>query len=402
MKHWPLCLLFVGLISSCSENPQKKAQVLQELNSPAAAGSGMPFLYSDGNQTLLSWVEKQGDSLAILKYSELSNESWKPAREVMRGTDWFVNWADFPVITANNGHLFTHVLKKSSAGTYSYDVRFNLLAKDERSWRTDLPLHQDNTPTEHGFVTALPYEDGFFVNWLDGRNTVENEAGERGAMTIRAATLNLLGEIVTDTLLDARTCDCCQTTAAITTNGPVVIYRDRSEDEIRDISIVRQLAGKWTTPKPIFEDHWKINGCPVNGPKAAAMENALVVAWFTAAEDSAKIKLAFSDDGGANFDNPIIVSDSKPMGRVDVALIDKETAVVSWMESKDKKADLNVVQLSREGARSKIHTITSVSAARASGFPQMELVRDKFYFAWTAINDSTSIVKTAFIKTSDL
>ena len=35
--------------------------------------------------------------------------------------------------------------------------------------------------------------------------------------------------------IDARVCDCCQTDAAMTSEGAVLIYRDRSDDEIRDL-----------------------------------------------------------------------------------------------------------------------------------------------------------------------
>jgi len=41
--------------------------------------------------------------------------------------------------------------------------------------------------------------------------------------------------------LDTRVCECCQTSVAMTAEGPVVVYGDCSEaeKEIRDISIVR-------------------------------------------------------------------------------------------------------------------------------------------------------------------
>ena len=156
-------------------------------------------------------------------------------------------------------------------------------------WKTDLALHTDDTPTEHGFVSIVPYRNNFFVNWLDGRHTDENEEGERGAMTLRGVIVTTTGKLIEEYELDDKTCDCCQTTSAITDNGPVVIYRDRSDDEIRDISIVRQVEGEWTAPKVIHEDDWQIKGCPVNGPKVDVLSNSLVVAWFTAAENKQKV-----------------------------------------------------------------------------------------------------------------
>jgi hypothetical protein len=106
-------------------------------------------------------------------------------------------------------------------------------------------------------------------------------------------------------LIDAKTCDCCQTSATITAKGPVVVYRDRNDDEVRGIYISRLLDGSWTIPKPIHNDYWVINGCLVNGPKVAAFDNTLTVAWFTEADAIPKVNLIFSNDSGKSFDTPI-------------------------------------------------------------------------------------------------
>jgi hypothetical protein len=302
------------------------------------------------------------------------------------------------MITENGGNLLSHVLKKSSEGTYSYDVKLNVLPKGSENWLTDLPLHTDGTPTEHGFVSAVPYKDGsFFITWLDGRNTEENQDGIRGAMTVRAAEVSAQGEVSRDTVLDARSCDCCQTTAAITSNGPVVIYRDRSEEEIRDMSIVRQVAGEWTAPKTIYSDNWLIKGCPVNGPKASSIGNSLAVAWFTAAGDLPKVNLVFSNDGGEHFAPPIRVDEADALGRVDVLLLDADTAIVSWMESKDSRAQLKAIKITRSGKKSDYKIIAELDGSRKTGFPQMELAGDRVYFAWTDVAKSSSTIKTAYV-----
>ncbi|MBT8181662.1 MAG: hypothetical protein KJO53_08745, partial [Eudoraea sp.] len=245
---------------------------------------------------------------------------------------------------------------------------------------------------------ALPYkENSFFITWLDGRNTQEKVDGSRGAMTLRAAKVSAYGEVHNDTVLDSRTCDCCQTSAAITTNGPVVIYRDRSEEEIRDISIVRNVAGKWTAPKTIYPDNWLIKGCPVNGPRATSLGNNLAVAWFTAAKDRPKVNLVFSNDGGISFDNPIQIDDATAIGRVDVLLLEKGIAIVSWMQMEDKGAVLKAVKADSSGNMGEPILIARLESSRSTGFPQMELVGDNVYFAWTHVSEVGSSVKTAFV-----
>ena len=396
MKKYILNIVAVLLFFSCEI---AKKQQVQYLESPAKTGSMFPYLFSNQHKTLLSWVQKESDSLYSLQYAELLKGKWTAPKKINTGNDWFLNWADFPAIAENNGQILSHVLKKSSPKTFSYNIMLNWFNKGENSWKKDFILHHDATKTEHGFVSILPYKkNSFFVTWLDGRNTGGGGHGNHdthnGAMTVRAAEISAAGEIINKALLDNKTCDCCQTTAAITSNGPVVIYRDRTDEEIRDMSIVRWVNGKWTSPKAIFEDGWKIAGCPVNGPKAAAINNHLAVAWFTAANGMPKVNLMFSNDGGAHFNKPINISNIKPMGRVDVAMIDTENVLVSWMEAVENEAQIKAVKVHRSGKKSPPLTITSLKAVRKTGFPQMEIVGEKVYFAWTSLQQNTSFVKT--------
>jgi hypothetical protein len=402
MKIYKYLIIFILtiFITFCEGCSKKEMPLVNAMASPAGDGSAMPYLFSKGERTLLSWVEQEGDSLAKLWYAELKNDQWQPPKEILKGKDWFVNWADFPMIVENRGSLMTHVLKKSAADTYAYDVKLNLFEADKAQWATNIPLNTDGTPTEHGFVSALPMADGsFFITWLDGRNTFEREDGSRGAMTLRTAEVSASGVISRETEVDSATCDCCQTSAAMTQNGPVVVYRDRSEAEVRDIAIVRRVNGAWTAPTTVHDDGWKIKGCPVNGPKAAAWGNALVVAWFTAAGERPMVKIAFSGDGGARFDVPVTLSDKRPIGRVDVLMIDGSSALVSWMETQGERAEIKAVKIQRNGKIAEPLTIAALAASRKTGFPQMELVDDRVYFAWTDFDRGTTTIKTAFVPT---
>lgn len=398
-------LLVTMLFTSCNSNEKKEKkgkEIVHHISSPAKTGSSLPALFTDSDKVILSWVTKLDDSVAQLNYSYLVGSNWQEPKEILKGRDWFVNWADFPLITENNGNLISHILKKSSKATFSYDIKLNVLPKGDTQWTTGLSLHTDGTKTEHGFVTTIPHkENSFFITWLDGRNTIdnshENDHHENGAMSIRAAEVSADGTVHNNVLLDNRTCSCCQTTGTITDNGPVVLYRDRSDEEIRDIAITRMVNGEWTEPKVIHNDRWKINGCPVNGPKIDAIGNNLVVAWFTAANNQPKVKLAFSTDGGDNFDDPILVSDLNAMGRVDVIMLDDENAIASWMESVDSKAQIKAIKISRAGQKSKPIVVGTVENSRNTGFPQMGLVGNQIHFAWTDVTDEKSTIKTAYV-----
>ncbi|MEA1786380.1 hypothetical protein U1E44_09780 [Arenibacter sp. GZD96] len=397
-----LCML--SLLSSCHTSVKKDTEIVHTLRTPAGMGSFFPSLVAHPEGAWLTWMQKTNDTVVALKYAVLKGETWESEETIVQGTDWFVNWADFPSIAIQNQNLLAHTLQKSSSGTYSYDIKLHLLPKNEEMWQINMPLHEDNTPTEHGFVTMLPYrENSFFVTWLDGRHTAQGgEHEHHGAMSLRSAEVLTTGEVIGETLLDARTCDCCQTTAAITKNGPVVLYRDRSEDEIRDISIVRWVHGAWTAPQPIYNDNWQINGCPVNGPKAAARDTNLAVAWFSAADANPTVKVVFSSDGGAHFDTPITVSEKQTIGRVDVVFIDDDTVVVSYMETGEEGAYLKAVKVPRSGTIATPMLVTKMDASRSSGFPQMELVDHRLIFAWTATDKKQPEVKMAAIRIEDM
>ena len=203
--------------------------------------------------------------------------------------------------------------------------------------------------------------------------------GHHGEMTLRGALLDKAGTKTKEWELDGRICDCCQTTIAITTNGPVVVYRDRSDEEIRDMSIVRLVNGEWTQPKTIFADAWKIAGCPVNGPRADAIGNNVAIAWFSMKDKHAEVKVIFSADGGATFQQPIRIDEGKAIGRVDLVLLDEQTAMVSWMEG----ATIKAMKVHKDGTKEQPVIVAESSDARSSGFPQMTKTGDQLIFAWT-------------------
>ena len=399
MKRLLTAFVVLGTIASCANSKNEKqtelSAAVRQLNSPASDSCAEPFLFTDKNNLVyLSWVKKKGEE-STLKFSTLSNEHWSEPVVIASGKSWFVNWADYPVLSADaDGNLMAHFLEKSAAGTYAYDVKLINSSDKGKTWSNSKILNDDGKEAEHGFVSMAPYGDKIFVSWLDGRNTVmegdhTGHEEHQGQMTIRGAIINKEGKKENEWELDNRVCDCCQTSAAITDNGPVVVYRDRSEDEIRDMSIVRYVNGKWTTPTTIFPDNWKITGCPVNGPRADAINNNLAIAWFSMADKKGQVNLVFSKDGGQTFDKPIRIDEGKPIGRVDVLMLDSATAMASWMEGSSIKA----VKVNIDGKKESSILIASSSEARSSGFPQMTKSGNRIFFAWT--DDKAKTIKVA-------
>lgn len=396
MKH-VFVAIFLITLTFCSE--QEKPFDMQVIQSPAGSDAAEPYLFTDPSGNIhLTWIERL-DTINYLKLSHWQNDQWSAPVTITSGYDWFVNWADYPLCVGDgSGKYMAHVLKKSGPGTFAYDVAVSHSA-DGATWSDPAVLHDDGKQAEHGFVSFVPYGEHVFVSWLDGRNTVGDEPsghddhGHHGEMTVRAAVLSYDGNKLNEWELDNRVCDCCQTTSAITKNGPVVIYRDRSETEVRDMSIVRFVNNGWTEPKVIFNDNWEISGCPVNGPRCEAIDNTLALAWFTMAEGKPSVKVTFSDDGGETFNPPIQLNQSEEaIGRVDLVLLNGETAVVSWMEG----TSIQVAQVTNQGNVERITVLAESSKSRSSGFPQLTKGDGFIMAAWTDAEAKT--IRTAKLK----
>lgn len=393
----------VFLIACGSDHADKPAYITRTplaIESPADSASAEPYLFTDKNGIVyLSWIAKEGQN-STLKYSSLHSGKWSESAVIAMGNDWFVNWADYPVIaTDGSNNMISHFLQKSEKGTYTYDVKIITSNDQGKSWSDPAMLHDDGKKAEHGFVSIVPYNDNYFISWLDGRNAAMesgegHHGGHHGQMTIRAAIVSASGKKISEWELDNKVCDCCQTSAAITDNGPVVVYRDRSDTEIRDISIVRFVNGQWTQPRSIFADNWKIEGCPVNGPRIAAYGNRVVVAWFSSPDKNAQVNVAFSPDGGATFSDPVEVNEDKTIGRVDVEWLNEKAAMVSWMEG----AVIKAARVYNDGKKDSSFVVASTSESRSSGFPQMAKAGNRMIFAWTDDKNKTIRVASLFIE----
>ena len=355
--------------------------------SPAAPGSAEPNLAvaSDG-RVYMTWLEP-ADSGHALRFATLDGKQWSQAQTIRAGRDFFVNWADFPSIEVlDEGRLAAHWLQRTGTGTYAYGVRISQSADGGRTWSAPVRPHRDSSQSEHGFVALWREGRVLGAAWLDGRKTVSEAPshGHGGEMMLMSTTIDANGRLGAEVALDQRTCDCCQNSAAITSNGPIVAYRDRSPEEIRDIYVTRRVGGQWLPGAPVHADGWKINACPVNGPSIDAEGRRVAIAWFTAAGDSARVKLAFSDDAGATFGPPIRIDGGVPAGRVDVALLQDGGALVTWIERiGGDTAAVRVRRVARNGRASAPMVVAQSSAARSSGFPQMAITGQDVVFAWT-------------------
>lgn len=398
----PIALLALA-VPACrnSDRTDDWLGTVADVASPAGSDSRYPHLASTADGAVMSWLQPTAAGGFALQHSSWRAGAWSPVGTVASGDGWFVNWADFPSVVPLSARTWAaHWLEQRPGNVYAYDVRIALSSDAGTTWSAPFSPHDDGTPTEHGFVSLFAGDGQAMSAWLDGRHTTgghDHAAAGSAAMTLRSAVLGANGVQTGGGLeVDERVCDCCQTDAAATDDGPVLVYRNRSKDEVRDIALTRLQAGEWSAPVHVNADGWKIDACPVNGPAVDARGTTVAVAWFTA-PDLPRIRLAFSDDAGRSFGPPIEVTHGNVIGRVDVVLLDDGRAVVSWLQSGTTGAELRAQPFTRAGTPGPGVLVAAASVQRSSGFPQMVRAGDGLLFAWT---DSTASqqVRTAFAR----
>lgn len=411
-----------AILAACGDRSRPEGEAaLRPLDPPAAAGSSAPSLAvaSDG-AVHLSWLEPApGGEGHRLRFAVLGDggapvpgAGWSDARTVAEGGDFFVNWADVPsVVPLADGTLAAHWLQRSGSDTYAYGVRVAVSGDRGATWSEPLIPHADRSPTEHGFVSLFPDpEGGLGMAWLDGRDFAPEAPGARpkspmeAEMGLRSARLDVAAAasgrtgvasggtgggaearpVVDRALVDGRVCDCCQTSVAVTGRGPLLVYRDRSADEVRDIYASRRGPDGWSEPAPVHGDGWEIPACPVNGPSVDARGRQAAVAWFTAARDTSRVRVAFSSDAGSRFGAPVRVDEGRPVGRVDVVLAPDGSAVVSWLEVREGGAEVLLRRVAPSGEAGPAVTAATSSASRSAGFPRLALAGDRLVLAWTS------------------
>lgn len=403
--RWGVVTLLALMFSTAVLQPEARAVTANvvaalpganPLASPAPVGSREPYLATmpDG-RFALSWLEPAGGESMALRFAIFDGKGWSKASTIAVGDSFFVNWADVPSIRPLGGdRIAAHWLWRSGKGTYAYDVRVSQSADAGRTWSRPITPHRDGTASEHGFVSLVADTGGVLAVWLDGRKTEghdEESPGPMPDMTLRTASIASDGRLRNEGEIDSRTCDCCPTAAVVTDRGVLVAYRDRSSDEVRDIYVTRREADGWSSPQPVHSDDWHIAGCPVSGPALAAQQSHVAIAWYTAAADSPRVYVAFSDDAGRHFEPPVRIDEGSALGRVSVTLLSDGSVLVTWLESSGHDALVRTRRVSASGAPGAAITVARTSAARSSGYPRVLTSGRTTLIAWTEAGMSPQV-----------
>ena len=305
--------------------------------------------------------------------------------------DWFVNWADMPKISVCRNGMLGLALRHIGPDHHAYTIDYYIRRQKEEAWKYYGQLPLDTSSTEHGFPSVEPFEDGWMVVWLDGGAMHRN-----GFMSLHSAQISMDGQVINRQLIDSTVCDCCQTDLVMAEGQPAVIFRNRTENEIRDVYWSVYLNGKWQSSQPVENDGWLVPGCPVNGPQIVNNNKTLVCSWFTAAQDTAAIKMRILSEPESDV---ITLEKNFVIGRIAMEAMDTQGFGLAYFRADGKEATLKIQTFDWSGKPQSAWEIAPINPSRNSGFPTLGFANGKLSVAWTQWNDPEYKIK---IKTFNL
>ena len=328
-------------------------------------------------KVVLTWLEKKGRERYALRFAVRQAGSWSAPRTIIEGNTFVVHWTELPsLVVLPSGTWLISWIEETHEG--QTDIKISKSNDQGATWGPPTPLRPDHNRANRSFASLLPWRDGDVATvYLDGRPLSSDEP------EVRLTTFHPDGKPGSDAVIDHMACGCCPPALARTERGLIVVYRHRDSIETRDIFIARYQNSSWTKPVPVHNDGWILKGCPLNGPAVSTSDDTVAVAWFTGAREKARVFVAFSDDAGATFSDPILAKDAFTFGRVDIELVSKDAALVSWLDSGREGATLMARLVMKDGKTGRSFPVSPVGGASLTRIPRMARAGEEVLFAWT-------------------
>ncbi len=379
--------LFVSLLITASAWSQTLK--VTPAASPAGPGSSQAnWSVTQDGKPLLSWVEPAKDGSFALRYSSWTGTAWSEPRTIAAHRKFFHHPAEVPgMVALSGGTLLAHWIEQTSASSEAEFVYVSS-SRDGVKWTPPVMASHDKSQAQHGLASIVASGDReASLIWLQALK------GDDGPASLMRSVISADGTALKEESLDSDVCDCCPTSVVKTGRGLLVAYRGHTKDNIRDIAVTRFESGRWTSPKIVYPDKWKLDACPINAASASAKGDKVALAWYTASGDKPRIEYALSSDAGATFTKALVISTGEAYGYASTAIDDAGGAYVSWLERGDGKARLLVRRISETGTPGPVLQVVE-GTRKDLGYPRILRAGNDVWIAW----NSTSTVQIARLK----
>lgn len=268
----------------------------------ASKAYSMPLLtLTAKNQVLMSWTEKDDQGLISLFLSVSNDKGITFSDKKIIASGYGIGNSRLmkaKILSKKNGNLVAIFMNNPTAvapasgqrGSRGGEISLSESKDMGNTWSKLKAIDTDLDKGSRGFFDAvvLPNDEIAVAYLKDVKNSTKHE--ERDLRI--SITKN--GVFQTEKLLDAVVCDCCNINLLVDANGALNVYYRDNNDDIRDFARMTSTDNGLTFSKPtiIYNDGWKIQGCPHSGIVSVKNGKSALLSWYSGAETEIGIRLA--------------------------------------------------------------------------------------------------------------
>lgn len=296
----------VSEIAICHAMAEESTALLEDTPNDPTKIYSMPLLAKTAKgEVMLSWTEKdaQGMISFCVAFSKDNGKTFSEKKTIYSGTGiGNSRMMRAKVLSKKDGSFVAVFTNRGEAtatssgrgGGRSSNIVYCVSKDGASTWTAPQPV--DSDPKQgivRGFFDAVVMaNDEIAVTYLkDVANSTKHE--ERDLRLVVSKN----GVMQPEKLIDPVVCDCCPINLFVDGTGALnVIYRDNN-DNIRDMAkmVSTDNAETFSKSQILYNDGWKIMGCPHSGAVSSTTEKGALISWFSGAESEKGIRLATQD-----------------------------------------------------------------------------------------------------------
>jgi len=349
----------------------------------------------------VAWVNHNANSQSDVMLAHYDSEgatSGSPAM-VNQQTGVATAWRGDPpsVAVADNSVYVLWTARVESDGKKGTDIYLSVSHDRGKTFAAAVKVNDDKVPGAHGMHSLAVANDGkIYAAWLDERNVSAPQPSKHAGGHHMESNRELFVAYSTDggktfsanRKVAENVCPCCKTALALAPDGTLYAgWRQVLPGNFRHIAVASSNDGgaSFSSPVIVSDDKWMLQGCPVSGPSLSADANGILkVVWYAAGEDSAPgLYFAETRDKGRTFSPRSLLMQETVKGTPALAGAN-DRAVAIWQGSVGQQPETKIRELGGTGA--------AVSVAANAELPSGVLSNGKLFVAYiTKVGEKRSV-----------
>lgn len=328
----------VSEIVVCHSLPEESTTLLKDTPNDPTKIYSMPLLAKTAKgEVMLSWTEKDAQGMVsfCVAFSKDNGKTFSEKNVIYSGTGignsrmmrakvLSKKDGSFVAVFTNRGEAAT--TSSGRGGGRSSNLVYCISKDGAATWTA--PQSVDSDPKQgivRGFFDAVVMaNDEIAVSYLkDVANSTKHE--ERDLRLVVSKN----GVMQPEKLIDPVVCDCCPINMFVDGTGALnVIYRDNN-DNIRDMAkmVSTDNAETFSKSQILYNDGWKIMGCPHSGAVSSVYGKNALISWFSGADTEKGIRLVTQE--GKKL---LVIND--PSAKNQALVGSAQTSVLLWEQNK--------------------------------------------------------------------